>query len=185
MSLQEGEKESVIISLSDHFSVLAPTITFFSLSLVFLSALTYAAFALKDANELLGGVVLLTALSGILLSVHFFFLYLVAWRLSDLILTTSRIINLDVLPYLRNDSLIVDLHQINEIKKYRHGLMQNLFNYGTLVFLIFGGTKEIKLTNIKFPSKVASFIEAYKNGVFKECSIQELRARYNSNEKFM
>lgn len=183
--MAENEKESVIVSLSDHFSVLAPTITFFSLSLVFLSALAYAAFALKDANEMLGAGVLLVAFSGMLLSVHFFFLYLVAWRLSDLIVTTSRIINLDVLPYLRNDSLIVDLHQINEIKKYRHGFMQNIFNYGTLVLLVFGGTKEIKLTNIKYPSKVASFLEAYKNGLFKDCTIQQLRDRYNSDEKFM
>ncbi len=185
MSSESVEKEAVIVSLSDHISVLGPTITFFSLSILFLSALSYAAFALKSANELLGAIVLFIAIIGILLSIHFFFLYLVAWRLSDLILTTKRIINLDVLPYLRNDSLIVDLHQINEIKKYRHGFMQNIFNYGTLLLLVFGGTKEIKLTNIKYPSKVASFLEAYKNGAFEGCTIQQLRDRYLSDEKFM
>ncbi len=179
------EKESVIVSLSDHWSVLMPTFVFFFLAMTFLSLLCYSAFSLKNVNEFLGAVILLISFIGIFLSIHFFFLYLVAWRLSDLVITTSRIINLDVLPFIRNDSLIVDLHQINEIKKLRHGFSQNIFNYGTLLLLVFGGTKEIKLLNIKYPSKVASFLEAYKNGLFNGCTPQEIKARYESDEKFM
>lgn len=178
-------REEIILTLNDHWMVLLRPFLSYVSGFIFFTVIMIASFLLFDEAQIFAFILIIIAIIGFLLIHHFLFLYIFHWQLSDLIVTTMRLIELNIMPYVKNDSLIVDLHQISEIKKIRHGILQNIFNYGTLILLIFGATKEIKFYHVRTPSKLVNFLEAYKNNVLAGYTPEQLKELYESKEKFM
>ena len=50
--------------------------------------------------------------------------------------TNFRVIRLQKTLYLRNNKNVVDLHEIQDIKKIQQGLIANILNYGKLVVVV-------------------------------------------------
>lgn len=179
------EKEEVILTLTPHWMSLArPFLGYVAGLLLFLTLITVS-FSFAIAANFLGAMVLFAGTVGLLVTHHVFFLYLLERHFSDLVMSTHRIVEQKVMPYVKNDSLIVDLHQISEIKKIRHGVFQNIFNYGSLSVLVLGAPNAVDFHNVPYPSKFAHFLEAYKNNAFEGLTTSQIADRFYSNDKFM
>ncbi len=67
---------------------------------------------------------------------HHVFVRLLNYFLDIVLITNFRIINIEKTLFLKNDKNVVDLHEIQDIKKFQHGITPNLLNYGKLVVVV-------------------------------------------------
>lgn len=69
---------------------------------------------------------------GITLTHHLFFLRMFHYFLEIMIITNYRVIDLRKSVFLHDGKEIIDLHEIQDIKKNQDGLLPNLLNYGDI-----------------------------------------------------
>jgi len=63
---------------------------------------------------------------------HVFFTRLFHYYLDIVIVTNYRVIDLKKSVFLQDDKEIIDLHEIQDIKKIQVGILSNLLNYGSI-----------------------------------------------------
>lgn len=63
---------------------------------------------------------------------HFFFLKIFNYFLEIMILTNYRVIDLKKSVFMQDDKEIIDLHEIQDIKKNQDGILPNFLNYGDI-----------------------------------------------------
>jgi len=91
-------------------------------------------FAFRDFVHI--EAMMLLAVVAMTVWIHHIFTNLLNYFLNIVIITNFRIILLDRSIYLRDNKDVVDLHEIQDIKKIQHGIIPNLLNYGKLVVVV-------------------------------------------------
>ena len=118
----------------------------------------------------LAGVVLLTVW------MNYFAIRFLNYFLDIVIVTNFRIINLDKTLYLRNDRDVVDLHEIQDIKKTQRGILPNLLNYGKLVVIVPTMIEPMTLPHVPNPDKFFRKVNNAKRDYIHHRQQQRLKA---------
>jgi membrane protein YdbS with pleckstrin-like domain len=92
----------------------------------------------------------------------FIFLFAVAsffsWYFNLGIVTTKKIIDVDVLNILNNQTTETLISRIEEVDNKNLGFLSALFNYGNVFVQTAGEEQNIEFLNIPFPSRVVQII---------------------------
>lgn len=135
-----------------------------ALILVFISL--FSAGDIRD-SLLFKSVFLISAIFFIILN-HFFFLRLLNYYFEIVILTNYRVINMKKTLFIYDDKEIVDLHEIQDIKKHQTGIWPNLLNYGDLLVTVSTTSSSMILRDIPNPEYYFNQINHAKRGYILE-----------------
>lgn len=159
-----NETEEVILALDNHWVVLFKPVLFLFLG----SALAFFFHNAGDVafpdNELMHFLLYFLSYFTLLVSVHFFFILMLQWIISSIVITNKRLIEINYAPFMIDDITHVEVDKINEIEKRKHGLLRNILNYGEVEMSVAGMKLSMHLTYVRKPSKFVNLIEAVKLG---------------------
>lgn len=67
---------------------------------------------------------------------HYLFVRFLNYFLDIVIVTSFRIVHLEKSLYIKNNRDVIDLHEIQDMKKIQNGIIRNLLNYGKLIVVV-------------------------------------------------
>ena len=126
--------------------------------------LYYVGILIKPISFLSSFIVVIIAFSMLVIVHHFFFILILEYLISSLVVTTKQIIELKFVPFVTDDLIFIEIDQIHEIEKRKHGFLRNIFNYGDVVIEFLGSTVPIDFHFIGKPRKFVDLIESIKYG---------------------
>lgn len=131
------QDEVVLCTFRKHWIVLIPYIFAFAIGgllfLFFLFSESSMGFP-SLRSQLYFQVIFLASSTFITYYFHRFFLRFLNYYLQIVIITNFRIVDLDQTLFLRDHKNTFNLDMIQDVKKFREGLLQTLCNYGELEF---------------------------------------------------
>lgn len=154
--------EEVILSLKDHWIVLLKPAIFLIFGVILTSLIFGIGTITAPASEELKWLLYMIAYTILLVSVHFFFILLFSWMISNIIVTNKRLIEIKYRSFVMDDINHAEMSKINEVEKIKHGLWKNILNYGDISMSIPGMKNYLVLTHVKKPGKFVDLIEALK-----------------------
>ncbi|OGJ42404.1 hypothetical protein A3J23_02210 [Candidatus Peregrinibacteria bacterium RIFCSPLOWO2_02_FULL_48_14] len=144
------EDEQVLCYFRQHWALIVPRLALLPLAFiliflgfVFLAPLSQPGF-FGGLGSLLGILILVYAIHRIHLDIFRFYLHTV-------VITNCRIVEVDRSVFLKDSKTSIDLANIQDIQKKQYGLMQTLFNYGSLVIVLSGTSETLTLTMVPRP----------------------------------
>jgi len=121
-----------------------------------------------------------------LVSFHYFFMLILQWLVSCIIITNKRIIELKYVPFVIDDINHVELNKINEIEKVKHGIIKNFLNYGEVNIIIAGVKDNISFRYVRRPSKFVNLIEAIKlQKPLEKIDLKGIRANFGAKYSYL
>ncbi|EKD63261.1 MAG: hypothetical protein ACD_51C00312G0008 [uncultured bacterium] len=148
---QQRDEEVVYYSCK-HWITLAPLMIEFVLAVAILAALVSFLIGVENRPEWARWV--FVAMTGVTaLWLHSFFTRTLNYFLDIVIITNFRVLKVEKSLYLKDDQNIVDLHEIQDIKKIQHGIISNLFDYGKLVIVTPTMIEPMILENMPDPER--------------------------------
>ncbi len=159
---ESGVPKKIIASIQNHWIVLVRHVCILIIGLILSAVLVWIAFAIRDASEAFGALLILFATFTILATLHIFFMYVLEWSLSSLFITPQWLIDLHSLSFEEDSVSLVEISKINKIDKEKHGMLKNILNYGELVLSVAGVKENPRYTYISRPSDVAALLESLK-----------------------
>lgn len=175
------ESESIVAVIQDHWVVMIMPFLLYLVGWLLAVTLFFLGDILALEIAFLDPIFKLLALLTVLAIHHWLFIYFFWWEMSSWIITTHRLIGFRFLPYVRHDTSFVMIQEINEIDKRKHGLIQNVFNYGTIQINLLAGHEMVLIEHVPNPSRMVNLVsaleEARQNGT--SIDVEELRQRFS------
>ncbi len=160
--LEPGEE--VIVSFQDHWIVMIMPVFLYILGWSLFLFLIFTAQQLRPTTFISGFAVSIIAFFVLFLTHHLFFLLLLEYLISGLIVTNKRIIHTHYFPFFVDDVVYIEIFEIHAIEKKKHGILRILFNFGDVVLSVSGKGEVITSQFMRHPSRFINFIEAIKSG---------------------
>lgn len=91
---------------------------------------------------------------------HWAFIYTFHWALSPLLITNKRLILFEFFPYVRHDVKYLSLLDVHEVEREKEGLLQNIFNYGTLKVDLTATLEPVTIEDLPHVALVANLIQS-------------------------
>jgi hypothetical protein len=129
--LDEGEK--MIVALKDHWVTLVMPVFLYVIGFTLAIIIAGTAILFFPENEIIRGVLLLVAISVNILVHNWMFIYLFEHEIPAWIITNKRVVAFQYLPYVKHDVSFIMISELHEIDKRKHGLSQNILNYGDVI----------------------------------------------------
>ena len=131
----QQRNENLVYYARKHWIVLLPILLHAIAVLAVLAVLV--SLLLLMQSEIIGmRTIMALMIIGITSWFHFIFIRFMNYFLEIVLVTNFRVIRLQKTLYLRNNKNVVDLHEIQDIKKIQQGLIANILNYGKLVVVV-------------------------------------------------
>lgn len=118
-----------------HWIVLMPVFarTIFSLTVIFLAvSLILSLFKTYNFAANILDYVLLTIFVITVIEIHVFFMRIISWLLSVVILTDFRLMDIAKTVFTQDEKESVDLKKIQDIQVHKIGFIRNLLNFGRI-----------------------------------------------------
>lgn len=166
MNLQDDQlerNEEIITVLQEHWIVLIMPIFVFIIGWFIFFLLFFLAASLRLFSPSADVLILWLAFAVLLASIHFFFLFFIEYLISTVVVTNKHLIEIRFFPFFLDDVSYIEISQIHEIDKRKHGIIQNLLNYGVVCINIPRRNQTIIFQFVRYPSKFINLIEAIKN----------------------
>jgi len=165
----QQKNEEVKYFTRKHPVILLP---FIGIWLVLSCALILVFISLFSAGDVSGNlffksVFLIATIFFIILN-HLFFLRLLNYYFEIVILTNYRVINMKKTLFIYDDKEIIDLHEIQDIKKHQAGIWPNLLNYGDLLVTVSTTSSSMVLRDLPNPEYYFNQINLAKRGYILE-----------------
>ncbi len=144
------EDEHVLCYFRKHWIQIIPRLSVLPLFLISIFV-GFLFFDPLSRQELFGdilvvfGVILMTYL------IHRVFLDVLHFYLHTVMITNYRIVEVDRSVFLRDSKTSIDLANVQDIQKKQSGLMQSLFNYGSLIIVLSGTSETLTLNMVPRP----------------------------------
>jgi len=119
---------------------------------------------------IIGGMVIITVW------IHYLFIEFLNNFLDTAIVTNYRVLKIEKSLFLKNNMDMVDLHEIQDIKKMQDGIMENLFNYGKLVIVVPTMLEPLVLNSIPDPERFFRKVNNAKRDYIYERQQRKLTA---------
>lgn len=143
--------EKVLCFCRKHFIVLVRP---FLLTAMIMGTLVFSimlTLQLRGGEEWPWRLVLVGAFFTLTVAYHTFFLRLVQYYLEMFVVTNYRVIDLEKSVFIHDDKEMVDLHEIQDIKKNQDGVLANLLNYGDITITTASTISSMVLQKIPHP----------------------------------
>ncbi len=154
--------EEIILSIQDHWITLLRPAVFLFLGGTMFFFVHHAGQYIHNFAQPIQLLVYLFSYITLLISIHFFFMLILQWLISSIVITNKRIIEMKYLPFMIDDINHIQIDKINEVKKIKHGLFKNILNYGEVEMSISETQEVVTLSYIRKPNKFVNLIEAVK-----------------------
>ncbi|MBI2636352.1 hypothetical protein HYW84_03445 [Candidatus Peregrinibacteria bacterium] len=126
---------------------------------LFLFAVSALLFALAGISAhhymLLSHATFISALLLFLLTFHWLFVVLLSEALDRIIITNKRLLLIQYRLIFHEDILEISFDKMKTVEARKHGFIQNLFHYGTLIF----ETNKASVRLVPHPNRVARIIQ--------------------------
>ena len=175
------EDEAIITVIQDHWMIMAIPFLLYILGLALMVAVFFMGELFTDALSFLDPLLKLLSVLTLLVIHHWLFIYLFFWEVSGWVVTTRRLIGFSFLPYVRHDTNFIQIHEIHEVEKKKHGMLQNLLNYGTLEINLAASPDLVVIRYVPAPSEVVNLIEAVYGAQTEEegdFNLKEFKQRF-------
>ena len=170
--------EKFLITVRAHWIVLLPPLLSYALGWVLVLFLYALVQAWTELPLWLHLALYLVNVLILLVVHHWMMIYSFSWLLSSWVVTTKRIITFQFLPYVKHDESFVMIAEIHEIDKTKHGLMQNIFNYGSVDINLAAMNEPVRFIYMKRPVAFVNLVQAIHKQT-QDLSIQALLRLYH------
>jgi hypothetical protein len=158
------EDEEIMAFSRKHWATLLPHIIPFiifvcgaSVALMLLEKIT-----LPDIRDTLFQLLIIIAVVGSAYVIHRFFLHMINYFTSVIIITNLRIVEIRKTLFLRDTKESIDINKIQDVQFRQEGLIKNLLKFGDLVITL--GNSELKtLTQMPNPDFHFRLLNRLKN----------------------
>lgn len=172
--------EELIYYTSKHWIVLIPLIIEMIIAISVISTFAIVGFGISEKPDwskwVFIGLILFATFW-----IHNFATRSLNYFLDIVIITNFRILKIEKSLYLKNDQNIVDLHEIQDIKKIQHGIIPNLLDYGKLVIVTPTMIDPMILENVPDPERFFRKVNNSKRDYIYERQQQKLKTAENQN----
>lgn len=172
------QREEILIYMTrKHWIILLPVFIEFMILLALitiatLSAIPFLGVGLNNTIQFLiiGGVAVIT------LWMHYLFIEFLNNFLDTAIVTNFRVLKIEKSLFLKDNMDMVDLHEIQDIKKMQDGIMENLFNYGKLIIVVPTMLEPLVLSSMPDPERFFRKVNNAKRDYIYERQQRKLTA---------
>lgn len=176
---QQRNEELVYYSCK-HWIVLIPLLAELAIGVSIIGALVIIGFSAPEKTNLMKIIfVVMTAFMALWL--HSFFTRFLNYFLDVVIVTNYRVLKVEKSLYMKDDQNIVDLHEIQDIKKIQHGIMPNLLDYGKLVIVTPTMIEPMILEKLPDPERFFRKVNNSKRDYIYARQQQKLKTLENKN----
>jgi len=146
----QQENEMVICFCRKHYILLLPQLMVFLASSIAVG-FSFWAFSQPETVELIGTALIRPIAMVVIIlytwHLHFCILRVFNYYLRILIITDTRVVEIDRTLYFRNNLQSTDLHEIKDINVYQRGFFMTIFDFGTVTLL---GGSDFAMKVLKF-----------------------------------
>lgn len=128
----------------------------------------FSFFNVLSQNGLLVHVLVLLGFGLLTYLIHKQFLAIFHYYLNTVMITNYRVVEVDKSLYFVNTKNSVDLHNIQDVQKNQVGLLQSLFNYGSLIIVLSGASESVHLDLVPRPEYQFKKINQVKSAYLPE-----------------
>ena len=176
----QQRNEELVYYTCKHWVVLIPLIAEMVVAISAISAFVLLGFSVSEkpgwSKWLFVGLSLLA-----MVWMHNFATRFLNYFLDIVIVTNYRVLKVEKSLYLKDDQNIVDLHEIQDIKKIQHGIIPNLLDYGKLVIVTPTMIDPMILENMPDPERFFRKVNNSKRDYIYERQQQKLKTLENQN----
>lgn len=155
--------EEVVAALQDHWIVMIIPLFAYMVGWIIFLFLLYVAGLIKIPSPITGFILSFIAFFILITAHHLFFLYFIEYLVSSLIITNKRIIEIRFFPFFVDDVSYIELAEIHELDKRKHGILRNVLNYGDVSLNLPRRRETITFQYVRYPSKFINLIEGLKD----------------------
>lgn len=159
-----NQEEHILLNIDDHWVILLRPIVFLLLGWILFAFLFFSADLATAVSPSVRSILHLLGFIILVITHHFFFLMLLQWKVSGLILTNKRILDVQFIPLIKDDIVHIDISKINKIEKRKHGLVRNILNYGDVQIELTNTQGAVELKYVPHPSRFVNRVEEIKSG---------------------
>lgn len=144
-------REKLLLLINEHWMILL------RIGLLYLLGLSLSVFLFWLGDELhelahpLAMGTLFVAYLVLLVSHHWFFMYVLSLELSGWAITEKRIIDFQFLPYVRHNMSYINIQEITESEKHQQGLVKNFLHYGEVELNLTASREPIHFKYVPYP----------------------------------
>lgn len=180
------QSEDVILTIQEHWIWLLRPVFFLLLGGIIGFVFSLAGQLFAPTSELFQFLFYFLAFVVLTISIHFFFILILQWVISNIIITDKRIVEIKYAPFVIDDINHIEMTKINDVEKTKHGVLKNLLNYGEVNMSVAGMKNNVSFHYIRRPSKFVNLIEAVKlNKSLKELDLHGIGANFSSKYSFL
>jgi hypothetical protein len=151
IALPPYKDEKLIKLINEHWMILISPFSLYALGLALGGFLFWLSDNLHDLAHPAAMVLAFVAYFVLLITHHWFFIYLLSLELSGWAITQKRIIEFQFLPYVRHDMIYINIDDVTESEKRQHGVLKNLFHYGEVELNLASSGETIEFRYVPYP----------------------------------
>jgi hypothetical protein len=110
------------------------------------------------------------AFLGLNLVIHGVFGLIFTWQVSGYYITTERVLDFKIIPFVQNDVTVVKIANVYEVDKYEHGILAHLFGFGDIVVADLGSMHPMRLHSVPSPTTFIQKIKACQQLILEKKS---------------
>ena len=157
-----SEGEFIVSEFSDHWIVKIKPFLLYIIAIALSIAIFYASTLLPQAS-VVNLIFRCAALGIFFVSNHWIVIFMLHSYVSTTILTNKRIISFKFIPFVKHDVEHLQIQEIKEINKIKHGIIQNVFNFGEVSINTVTSSNVSIFNNLPNPSKFVNYLQALRN----------------------
>ena len=183
--IKSSEKHEVIVYFHDHWITLVSAILGYVIGVMAFFILLFVANVFQP-EDTYSDVFWFIAVVVLFIIHHRLFIVLIYWELSSWVITTELVIDFENSLFVKNDVIYINIHEIHEIEKKKHGLLSNILDYGEVYINVPATPYPIICRDIPHPDDFTNLIESIRdNHMSEELDIKDLEGIYGRKYRFM
>jgi hypothetical protein len=151
---------TVLYTCKLHWIVLIKYFVVYLLATLISLGLFTLAGIVQQQSIIITEIVLILALALVSFIHHWFFMEIITWELSKIVVNAKKVFILKNKPFLHDQSTQINIQEIDEIEHTQSGFLENILNYGSLSINIAASPIDIVLTKVACPSELERIIES-------------------------
>ena len=172
------QDEEMIVALKDHWVTLVLPIFLYIIGFALAIIIAAAAIYLFTDNETVRGIFLLVSIAITILVHQWLFIYFFEHEITAWIITNKRVIAFQYLPYVKHDTSYIIISELHEIDKKKHGLLQNILNYGDVTINLAATPTSVIFNYVPRSSAFVNLLETIHKTPPEVVDLERLKRRY-------
>lgn len=183
--ITDKSAHEVILHFNDHWIVIVRPVLGYLIGWGIFLFLWFSANVLSEASQDLSTILRLFDFALLYFLHHRLMIRLVDWEVSSWVITTELVIDFEDTLYLKNDVIFINISEIHEIEKKKHGFLSNFLDYGDVHINVPAAPYPIICRYIPHPDQFVNLIEGIRDHrLEEELDIKVLKNIYGRKFRF-